>query len=48
MTDLNTAHERKYRSRLYNIVEDDFATAVTARFWGHAILIVAMVVYDYA
>ena len=28
MTNLNTAHGRKVRSRLYHVVEDDFAAVV--------------------
>ena len=28
-TNLNTAHKRKHRSRLYHIVENDFARTVT-------------------
>ena len=32
VTNMNTAHKRKGRSRLYNIVENDFATAVTTKW----------------
>ena len=31
MTNLNKAHKRKGRSRLYRIVENDFATTVTTK-----------------
>ena len=32
MTNVNTAHKRKGRSRLYHIVENDFATTVKAKW----------------
>ena len=32
MTNLNTAHKRKDTSRLYRIVQDDFATTVTTKW----------------
>ena len=31
MTNLNTAQGRKVRSRLYHVVEDDFAAVVTTK-----------------
>ena len=32
MTDLNTAHKIKDRSKLFHIVEDDVATTVTIKY----------------
>ena len=32
MTNLNTAHKRKVTSRVYHMVENDFATIVTTKW----------------
>lgn len=39
MTDLNVAHKREDRSRLYRIVEDDFTTTVSTKWKPNLVII---------